>query len=231
MNRTKRYFITIFSILFFAMIFFMIHRFFIQDNRDVKKVKNPDDIMVLVNRKHELSPDYVPKDLVKPKVRFSPNMDSEKKMMRKEAANALEDLTKAADRNNIKLYCISGYRSYDTQNNIYQAKVKNAGEKEADKYVALPGKSEHQTGLAMDITNLRGIKGILTEDFGSTKEGKWLKENAYKYGFIIRYPKGKEKITGYCYEPWHVRYVGKNAAKDISERNLVLEEYLSKNNK
>ena len=124
------------------------------------------------------------------------------------------------------MYCVSGYRSYATQNAIYQAKLKAAGLEYTSKYVAYPGQSEHQTGLAMDVTNEAGVQKPLTQDFGQSKEGKWLQANAHVYGFIIRYPAGKEGITGYNYEPWHIRYVGPDVAKIIQAQDLTLEEYL-----
>lgn len=99
------------------------------------------------------------------------------------------------------------------------------GKAHADKYSAKPGMSEHQTGLAIDLST-PSIKNELVEKFDTTKEGIWLRDNCYKYGFIIRYPKSKEDITGYAYEPWHVRYVGKEVAQEIYDKALTLEEYL-----
>ena len=113
---------------------------------------------------------------------------------------------------------VSGYRSYETQENLYNKYVKKDGEKKANTYSAKPGESEHQTGLAFDI-------GSVDRSFANTIEAKWLAENAYLYGFIIRYPKDKEEITGYNYEPWHLRYVGQELAKYLKKNNLTLEEY------
>lgn len=189
-----------------------------------KTIKNPEDIMVLVNRRYKLSEDYKPKNMVIPKVNFSNNITAEEKQMRKETADAIEELFNAAKKNSMELYVVSAYRSYETQKGLYEERVSQRGKKEADKYVAEPGSSEHQTGLAVDVTNKLGSKGQLQQDFGQTKEGKWLKSNCHKYGFIIRYPYGKEKITGYNYEPWHIRYVGKKTAEEIFEKDIVLEE-------
>ena len=189
-------------------------------------IKRPENMLVLVNREHSLSEDYVPDDLVKPEVRFTPDTSGEEEYMQDKAAKALEKLFSAADKKDIRLYCVSGYRSYDLQKSIYKRRVKSAGKQEADRYVARPGNSEHQTGLAMDLTNEEGAVKSLSEDFGSTNEGIWLKNNAYMYGFIIRYPKGCEDITGYNYEPWHIRYVGETAAKKIKQQDIVLEEFL-----
>lgn len=125
-----------------------------------------------------------------------------------------------AKNNNINLYIRSGFRSYNTQVSLYNNYVKRDGKAAADTYSARAGHSEHQTGLAADINSL-------DQSFINTKEGKWLNDNCYKYGFIIRYPKGKESITGYIYEPWHIRYVG-NIASTIYNNNLTLEEYKDK---
>ena len=119
----------------------------------------------------------------------------------------------------IKLKIISGFRSYEYQEKIYNIYVKEFGEERANTFSAKPGYSEHQTGLAIDICED-------SDKFIGTKEAKWLQENAYKFGFIIRYPKGKEEKTGYKYEPWHLRYVGKKHAKKIYCNNITLEEYL-----
>ena len=114
---------------------------------------------------------------------------------------------------------ISGFRSYGTQSRLYNNYVARDGEAKANTYSAKPGQSEHQTGLAFDV-------GALDDNYGNTAAGRWLSENAHKYGFIIRYMKGKENITGYQYEPWHIRYVGETVAADIYSKGLTLEEYL-----
>lgn len=189
-------------------------------------INNPEDKLVLVNKSFYLPKDYIPGDLITPDVRFKPYVSSEKKMMRQDAAKALEAMFKKADKDRIRLYCVSGYRSYESQQKVYVQRLNSSGLEDTQKYVAQPGHSEHQTGLAMDVTNADGSKGELIEDFGATKEGKWLKNNAHKFGFIIRYPEGKEDITGYNYEPWHVRYVGVQEATQIKNYNLTLEEFL-----
>lgn len=186
-----------------------------------------ESILLVVNKETQLPAEYVPKDLTEVEIRFSPSASLSKRMLRQEAAEALEKLFQEAEVQNIMLYGVSGYRSYETQRGIYERKVASAGQAMADRYVAYPGKSEHQTGLAMDVTNQKGINKSLTEDFGETPEGKWLKENAHIYGFIIRYPFGKESITGYSYEPWHIRYVGESTAEFLKVNELVLEEYMT----
>lgn len=187
-------------------------------------IKNKEDILVLVNKEYSLDKSYKPKDLVVPNVAFTETITEEERFMKAEAAKALEELFDGAKKDDIKLIGLSGYRSAGTQKILYDNMVKSRGKDYANSYVALPKHSEHQTGLAMDITNERG-----GNNFGESVEGKWVKENAHKFGFIIRYPQGKENITGYSYEPWHVRYVGIKNSKDINNNNLTLEEYLSKN--
>ncbi len=188
-------------------------------------VKNTDDILVLVNKNRNLPADYKPNDLVIPNVRFSFEENIEKKYMRKEAAQALEELFNEAEKSGIYLYAVSGFRSYERQKYLFDYRAARDGFEEANKLTAYPGQSEHQTGLAMDIS-CESLGFDLRQEFEQTAEGKWLKENAHKYGFIIRYPKGAEDITGYSYEPWHVRYVGKETADKIYERGITLEEYL-----
>ncbi len=189
-------------------------------------VTNQDSIEVVVNKERNLSDDYVPEDLVKitdvPTCLENPEINQ----LRKSAADALTTMFETAmDEIKIQLYARSGYRSYDTQVSLYSGYVSNHGKEAADKFSAKPGQSEHQTGLAMDITS-DSVNLQLTEDFGDTEEGKWISENAYRFGFIVRYQKGKEDITGYMYEPWHVRYVGEDLAKKVYESGLTLEEYL-----
>ncbi|HHV45325.1 MAG TPA: M15 family metallopeptidase [Tissierellia bacterium] len=188
-------------------------------------VDNTDDILVLVNKNRNLPSDYVPDDLVVPNVRFTFEGFDEKKQMRKEAAEALEELFKAAEEEGIYLFAVSGYRSYNRQKYLFDTRAARDGFEEANKLTAYPGQSEHQTGLAMDVS-CQSVGFDLTQKFGQTVEGIWLKENAHKFGFIIRYQEDKVDITGYSYEPWHIRYVGKEAAKEIYERNITLEEYL-----
>lgn len=139
-----------------------------------------------------------------------------------EALQAFENMKTKAREEGISLKIVSGYRSYQTQQSIYQRNVRLYGEEGANTFSAKPGQSEHQTGLAFDINSTRW-------DFKDTIEGKWLAENCYDYGFIIRYPENKEEKTGYVYEPWHVRYVGNKVANDIKNTGLCLEEYVGIN--
>ncbi|MDO4482614.1 MAG: M15 family metallopeptidase [Bacillota bacterium] len=188
-------------------------------------IDNPDDFLCIVNRKYNLSSDYCPEDLVTVSIPFAPGRTDDVKQMRSEASAALSELYNAAEKEGFKLYGASGFRSYNTQMVLFNKSVASKGSiEEAGKLNALPGQSEHQLGLAMDFT-LEELGYRLKESFGETEEGIWLRENCHKFGFIIRYPKGKEDITGYSYEPWHCRYVGKKAAEYIYENSLTLEEF------
>ncbi|MBT2709007.1 M15 family metallopeptidase [Pseudomonas sp. ISL-84] len=190
-------------------------------------IQNPENVMVLVNKQFSLPNGYEPSQLVIPDVSFSyGKLDLEKSYMRQDAATALENLFKEAQKAGVELFAVSGYRSYDRQTQVFEAEVNRVGEEKAVQAVAFPGSSEHQTGLTMDISS-RSANLELSEKFGETKEGKWIAENAHRYGFILRYPKGKESITGYKYEPWHFRYVGIDAAAVIYEKKWTLEEYFN----
>lgn len=136
-----------------------------------------------------------------------------------EASPHLWEMISDAKSEGIELWMSSGYRSWYDQQYIYNGYVAEDGQEAADRYSARPGHSEHQTGLAYDLNDL-------SHDFGETPEGKWVAGNCYKYGFIIRYPKEKEHITGYIYEPWHIRYLGVEKATEVYESGLCLEEFL-----
>ncbi|MCC2329305.1 M15 family metallopeptidase [Bacillus wiedmannii] len=181
-------------------------------------------IQAVVNKEYGLPEDYKPEDLVVPNVPFSFSGTLEKSYLRKEAAEALERLFDLAKKEGIQLNAVSGFRSYDYQKNLYANNVKRKGQEHTDRFSAKPGHSEHQTGLTMDVSS-KSANNELELTFANTKEGKWLKENAHRAGFIIRYPKGKESITGYAYEPWHIRYVG-DIAESIYKKKLTLEEFM-----
>lgn len=196
--------------------------------KEIKKINYEDagSIYVLVNKKHSLNPsNYKPKNLVKPNIPFVSYMSDEVKYLEKVAAEAIENLVNNAKKEGIEIWGRSGFRSFKTQHILFDNYVKKNGYDNAIKKSALPGHSEHQTGLAIDVTS-PSVNFLLTQYYGKTKEGIWLKENAHKYGFIIRYPENKENITGYIYEPWHLRYVGKEVATEIFEKGLTFEEYL-----
>jgi zinc D-Ala-D-Ala carboxypeptidase len=203
---------------------------FFNDIKEVdgkKVIQNSTNTMALVNKQFYLPEDYVPEDLVRPEVAFSfGERDNEKSLMRKEAAEALEKLFVEAKNSGIEIFAVSGYRSYSRQKSLFDAESNKVGKEKAMQAVAIPGSSEHQSGLAMDISS-KAVKNYLVQDFEDTTEGKWLADNAHRFGFILRYPKGKESITNYMYEPWHFRYVGIKAAKVIYENNWTLEEYFN----
>ena len=169
-----------------------------------------DGYLIICNKYHKLKDNYVP-DLV------SLSGYGGGQMERVAAAN-FKEMVKAAKTAGISIYNVSGYRSFNTQKNLYNNYVSRDGKTKADTYSARAGTSEHQTGLATDINSV-------STSFENTKAYSWLSKNSYIYGFILRYPKGKEYITGYMYEPWHYRYVGKDVAKIIYEKNITYEEY------
>lgn len=190
-------------------------------------IQNSTNVMALVNKEFYLPEEYIPEDLVRPDVEFSfGEVEIEKSLMRKEAAESLENMFTNAAENGIELYAVSGYRSYSRQKSLFEAEINRVGIEKAEQAVAIPGASEHQSGLAMDISS-RSNKFYLNEAFADTTEGKWLKENAHRFGFILRYPKEKIDITNYVYEPWHFRYVGVKAATIMYEHNWTLEEYFN----
>lgn len=196
-----------------------------KDNSVTKPPVVATNNLVLVNKTHNLPAGYVPKSLVYPNVS---TVNRSKTMMTPEAAKALEALFAKAKQDNIKLTAISGYRSYERQSSIFASNINKYGSAAAaNQFSARPGQSEHQTGLAMDVSS-PSVNFALTQSYAQTREGKWLKDNAPKYGFIIRYTKGNERITGYQSEPWHIRYVGKNASLEIASRNITFEEFLGK---
>jgi D-alanyl-D-alanine carboxypeptidase len=186
-------------------------------------VTNPSSYDAVINKVRSLPSNYVPSDLVTVEVPTClPN--PEIRQLRRVASEALSEMFKAGLNDDVELVARSGYRSYATQVALYNGYVSKYGQEYADKYSARPGTSEHQTGLAMDIT-AESVNLQLDDDFGKTKEGQWLAQNAYRFGFIIRYPEGMENITGYFYEPWHVRYLGVNLATKVFNSGLTLEEY------
>ena len=178
--------------------------------------------VMLVNKTYRLKDSYVPKDLVKVDIEFLPEATEEEHYMTKAAAGALKNLVAGAAEDGIILRGLSGYRSYETQRSLYNYNMEVNGQSYTDRYVAPPGGSEHQLGEAMDLGTQWGwiYEGCV--------EAQWLADNAYKYGFIIRYEEGKEDVTGFNYEPWHIRYLGVKTAKKIYESNITLEEYAEK---
>ena len=172
---------------------------------------------ILVNKNNELDKNYIPNDLV--------HIDkySKKGMARKQACIDFIRMCDDAAKLNLNIINESAYRSYERQKILYEKEVKIKGNK-ANMSIAKPGQSEHQTGLAFDLCTLE----YDMYNFSKSDEYKWLLKNSYKYGFILRYPKGKENITGYIYEPWHFRYLGDLASK-VFKSGLTYDEYYIKN--
>jgi len=182
--------------------------------------------VLLVNKKRPLPAAYAPTDLRPAMIPFTCPVGSPKRLLCAAAAEAIERLFARAAEEGIALVGISGYRSYERQREIFAAHVTALGEEAANRVSARPGQSEHQTGLAIDVSSPE-VGGLLVTSFGETEAGRWLAQNAPQYGFIIRYPRDKEDVTGYAYEPWHLRYVGTEHALVMAERGLTLEEYLA----
>ncbi|WP_142414596.1 M15 family metallopeptidase [Hathewaya massiliensis] len=185
---------------------------------------NCDEINVVANKNRNLPRSYEPSDLLPVKIRFTSISFNKENMLRKEAAISVEKLVNDATIEGIYFKGVSAYRSYENQVVTYSYIANSKGYDYADRYSAKPGQSEHQTGLSIDL-GIRSMGYDLNQSFANTKEGKWLKENCCKYGFIIRYPKEKTHITGYSFEPWHIRYVGEELATYLTENNLTLEEF------
>ncbi len=184
----------------------------------------PSSTTCLVNRHYLLPSSYTPPNLVEPDIPFSFDYRDDKRKLRKPAASALEKMFRAARKKKLILCGVSGYRSYERQRQIYLRNISIYGTDTTDTFSAMPGSSEHQTGLTIDIS-CRQVSYLLTQNFASTKEGKWVAKNAHKYGYIVRYPSGKSKITGYQFEPWHIRYVGVRMATYLYKNKLTMEEY------
>ncbi|MDQ6420149.1 M15 family metallopeptidase [Paenibacillus sp. LHD-117] len=194
------------------------------ENGAIAVIAQPASVTALVNPYNKLPEDYEPDDLDYPNVKFIFSDKVEKRMLREEAARALEKLFSGAEADGIYLAGVSAYRSHATQTKLFDRYVKRDGYEKARTYSALPGTSEHETGLAIDVTSSDGSCAA-ADCFGDTEEAAWLAANAVKFGFIVRYPEGKDKITGYQYEPWHLRYVGDDLAEELASGGLTLEEY------
>lgn len=187
---------------------------------------DPSSVTVLVNKTHSLPADYVPASLVTPYVLSISDVIQVNSL----AADQLKAMVTAAEESGVTLYLTSGYISYETQDDYFNDRAGMVGEAEANKIIAKAGFSEHQTGLAFDFSdNASGT--ATTVAFAETDAGKWLIEHAWEYGFIMRYPEGKETVTGYSYQPWHYRYLGTDVTKAMHEiaADLTMEEYYNVN--
>lgn len=187
---------------------------------NTKPSENLNTNLILVNKYNYVTEDYIPENLEPIDTTYARSG----MQLVTDAKNAFEELSQNAKEDGMTILAMSSYRSYDYQVNLYNNYVESDGKEAADTYSARAGYSEHQTGLAVDVYN--GV--VPYTSFEETEEFIWMQENAYKYGFILRFPKDKTNITGYQYESWHYRYVGKEVAENIHKNNLTLEEYLAK---
>ena len=183
-------------------------------------IEDPSDTTVIVNKYHKLASTYVPNDLEPINHKYNQGWNNK---MRKVAKEAFEKMCEAALKDDITIYSGSAYRSYSYQQTLYNNYVYTNGFDKAETFSARAGYSEHQTGLATDIMN-KNLDYISKND----KEYDWLINNSYKFGFILRYPEGKEKITGYMYEEWHFRYFGIDIATELFKTGLTYEEYIAR---
>lgn len=182
-------------------------------------------LLTPVSKQHALPSDYVPPDLVLLPDRLqAPGFGGQ--VLRAGAASALDTMLSAAADAGYGIRSRSAYRSYATQAATFQYWVDVLGLEEAERVSARPGHSEHQLGTAADLTSAT-VGWELTESFGATGEGRWLADNAHRFGFALSYPESKESITGYRYEPWHYRYIGEQAAAEWRDSGLTLIEYLT----
>jgi D-alanyl-D-alanine carboxypeptidase len=202
----------------FFFLFILITVNLLSQNKDIVFADTSKGIMILVNKTHRLLKSFVPDNLVKMEDKYG----DANKMIREEAYKAFISMHFAAKMDSVTLWITSAYRTYDYQSWLYNKSVKEKGVAYADKSLAKPGFSEHQTGLAIDLVE---SKGYTFKDFEKKKQYEWLSIHAHEYGFILRYPEGKENITGYGFEPWHYRYVGVVPAKMMKRLNLTFEEY------
>ena len=175
---------------------------------EVEKNFSTDDLSLyyLIDKKHAVGSDYVPRDLVPVKGNELWNVSRNDLSLRPEAYAALEDLSRAALNDGIKLLVSSTYRSYQYQEGLFNRYVKQDGLELAERYSARPGTSQHQLGVAVDF-------GSITDDWGDTKMGKWVYDHAADFGWSLSFPQGYEDVTGYMWECWHFRYIGKEACR------------------
>lgn len=178
-------------------------------------------LLRLVNKSNPLTDSRYKPKVAKPNVAVRADKSPDEQSVRHDIVPKVEELFTAAERAGHKLRIGSGFRDYDLQKLYYTNYSKNYGQAQADKFSAKPGYSEHQTGLVVDVATLDN-HCYLESCFGDTPAGKWLEENSYKYGFILRYPKNKK--TDFIYEPWHFRYVGKDLARALNQSGLTLDE-------
>lgn len=204
------------KIIYIIILIILEHDFY----KDINTLYNPTTYDFLINKNNKLTSNYIPNDLETIDLKYA----CKDKYLRHEAKINFENMAKEAQKKEFNIIAVSTYRSFEYQNKLYNNYVLDKGFYYADMASARAGHSEHQTGLAVDVAD----KSLDYNNFENTKEFSWMKENSYKYGFILRYPKGMFHITGFKYEPWHYRYVGVKHATKIYNENITLEEYLKK---
>ena len=193
-------------------------------NKQLYSIDEPDSIWLIVNKHRLLDEAYVPESLDAPDMKLRWAKTAESMQVSTAAIPDLEAMNKAAVKAGIKLMLISAYRTASYQRQLYDGYVRSSGKEDADTFSARPGASEHQTGLAVDLGRPDG-KCEIDKCFSDTPEGKWLAQHSFEYGFILRYHENAEGITGYMYEPWHFRYVGKELANEVKNDGPTLEEF------
>ena len=184
---------------------------------DIQETDTSKGDLMLVNKYYKLTKDFKLDDIVPISNQFA----YEGNEIRKHVYERYRSMWNAAKEEGLLLIVNSSYRDYETQDAVWKDYAEANGEEWADNKAARAGSSEHETGLALDIVT----NNVIMNEFENTEEFKWLQDNAYKYGFILRYPKGKENITGYEYESWHYRYVGEEVAKEIHDLDITFDEY------
>ncbi|ADB53171.1 M15 family metallopeptidase [Conexibacter woesei] len=180
---------------------------------------------VLVDKRRGLPARYRPRDLVAPRVRFLAGVDGDARLLRRGAARGLERMFAAARRDGVRLAGVSGFRSFASQRALFAGYADARGVENAAHVSARAGHSEHQTGLAIDIAGADG-RCAASGCFAGTRAARWLERHAAAHGFVVRYPRGKEDVTGYAYEPWHLRYVGVALATEAAASGRTLDELL-----
>lgn len=247
MTRAKKYLVLfiIFGLIIIAVVFFYNDRANAPEptekqqiteeqpqlptfNRSQFSLEDPASIWVVVNKARPMDLTFAPSNLVAPDVPVNTTKSGEENTIRKDVADALKPMLEAARAEGHDLFMASGYRGSQLQKTYYDGYVARDGQAAAELYSARPGTSEHQTGLSLDLSSA-DRSCYLETCFGASSAGKWLATNAHMYGFIVRYPEGKESITGYQYEPWHFRYVGKDLALELQRNSQTMEEFFGIN--
>lgn len=195
-------------------------------NKKQNSIDKPGSIWWIVNKKRSLPSGYAPSTIIAPNVTLRLDKTTEEMKIRSDIATNIEAMFTAANKQGINLLFASGFRPQSAQEVLYKSYIAKDGQAAADRYSARPGTSEHQTGLAFDVC-VSGSSCDLDVTFADTPAGKWVAQNAHTFGFIVRYPNGKEAITGYQYEPWHLRFVGTNLADELRKKNQTMEEFFS----